>query len=188
MKDIFQVQPASCRAPLPFKKIEYSDWAIEKGYDTKWNRVLVFDPYEVYQLSMQTIDPYKRLQWTSITTMFPSIKGLCACGCGGVLRKGRRRWASNECGSFAYAIRCIICNTHQVPGFYIEKYYGSNDCAKCGESGCHELDHIIGVKHGGGGCWLSNYQYLCKKCHREKTNEDFGWNKKPRILQMKLDL
>lgn len=34
------------------------------------------------------------------------------------------------------------------------------------------LDHIVPVHQGGGGCWLSNYQLLCERCHKIKTKEE----------------
>jgi 5-methylcytosine-specific restriction endonuclease McrA len=51
-------------------------------------------------------------------------------------------------------------------------------CNHCGAEDCIlDLDHKTPVKFSGGGKWLDNYQYLCKKCHRIKTNSDFGWKK-----------
>lgn len=34
------------------------------------------------------------------------------------------------------------------------------------------LDHIIPVHQGGGACWLSNYQFLCIDCHKEKSKKE----------------
>lgn len=34
------------------------------------------------------------------------------------------------------------------------------------------LDHIIPVHQGGGCAWLNNYQFLCEKCHKEKTKKE----------------
>lgn len=34
------------------------------------------------------------------------------------------------------------------------------------------VEHIVPVHKGGGGCWLSNYQFLCESCHKEKTKRD----------------
>lgn len=188
MNDIFKIQPEWCRSPLPPKDIEHSEWAIEKGYDVKWDRILSFDPAEVYKLIGDMIDPYQRVLSIPVGRMFPDIEGLCACGCGKALGKGRRRWASNVCSSFAWDVRSIICNTHQIPGFYISKYSDGSTCCDSKNRSSIQLDHIVGVKHGGGGCWLPNYQYLCHACHVKKTNQDFGWNKKPKSSQMKLDL
>lgn len=183
MTNIFKIQPEWCREPLPLKIIKHSEWSIEQGYAAKWDRVLGFDPICIYDRIWEQINPFQRVLSIPVAQMFPSIEGYCACGCGVELGGARYRWANDMCRSFAWDIRSIICNTHQIPGKYIDRYYG-NDCIKCGESGYHDLDHIVGVKHGGGGCWLSNYQYLCKKCHRTKTNKDFGWNKLPSQLTL----
>lgn len=34
------------------------------------------------------------------------------------------------------------------------------------------LDHIIPVQKGGGCGWLSNYQFLCINCHKEKSKKE----------------
>lgn len=34
-----------------------------------------------------------------------------------------------------------------------------------------EMDHIVPVEHGGGGCGLDNLQTLCLRCHKAKTAE-----------------
>jgi hypothetical protein len=38
-----------------------------------------------------------------------------------------------------------------------------------------EADHIVAVKNGGGLTGLENFQTLCVRCHRSKTNKDLGW-------------
>ncbi len=35
-----------------------------------------------------------------------------------------------------------------------------------------EMDHIMPVHRGGGGCGLSNLQTLCSPCHRKKSNNE----------------
>ena len=50
-------------------------------------------------------------------------------------------------------------------------------CAVCGSKDNLQLDHIITVS-AGGKTEESNLQVLCKKCHREKTEQEtkqFGW-------------
>lgn len=184
MKELFEIQPEWCRAPLPEKEIVHSDWVTKEHPENivKWERIIFFDPTEIYERIHESINPYSRIASTPVGAMFPDIKGFCACGCGVKLTGARRRWATNDCSNFAWNIRNIICNAHQIPGKYIGKYFGDR-CIKCNEL-VVELDHIVGVKHGGGGCWLSNYQYLCKTCHRKKTNKDFGWNQKPPQLTL----
>lgn len=34
------------------------------------------------------------------------------------------------------------------------------------------LEHVVPVHKGGGACWLSNYQFLCVVCHKEKTKSE----------------
>lgn len=174
-KSLFEIQPASCRAPLPQKQIEHSDWIAKEHPNLLpvWERVLFFDPVEVYNRIHHLIDPYKRVHAIGIADLFPKIEGQCACGCGKEI-KPHRRFASDGCSTLGWAVRNIICNAHQIPKRYIMRYYGSK-CAGCIERPGEELDHIIGVKHGGGGCWLSNYKWLCYQCHRNKTNIDFGF-------------
>lgn len=169
-----ELQPESCRLPLPKKEIIHNEWIVSEHpeYIEYYERVLFFDPTEIYKRIK--IDPFKRIHSISITTFFPDIPGKCSCGCGLDLPARRSRFATENCSRFAWAVRNIICNAYQMPGKFITKYSG-NGCDECKDAPGHELDHIIGVKHGGGGCWLSNYRWLCKKCHRNKTNIDFGF-------------
>lgn len=174
---IFGVQPESCRMPLPKKEIIYSDWELAKPHlIEKWERIFNYDPRGMYKMMGHLIDPYKRIQQISIHDFFPDIEGECACGCGKEIKK-HRRFATEACRGFAWDVRNIICNAHQRPHHYIQKYFGSN-CQDCETIWGEQLDHVIGVKHGGGGCWLSNYRYLCHQCHVAKTNKDFGRNGK----------
>lgn len=142
----------------------------------KWKRVLFFDPTDIYDRIHDQINPYQRILSIPVEVMFPSIEGMCACGCGKPLEGRQIRWANEHCSSFAWDVRNIICNAHQRPTKYIHRYFGKQ-CMECTEELGQELDHIIGVKHGGGGCWLSNFKWVCKKCHRNKTNKDFGFKK-----------
>lgn len=172
--DFLKIQPKSCRVPLPKKEIIYDDWVKEKhpDYIKYWERVLFFDPTEIY--SRIKIDPFKRIHSISIILFFPDIPGKCSCGCGLDLPRRHSRFSTENCSCFAWCVRNIICNAHQMPRKFITKYSGDN-CDECKNNPGTELDHIIGVKHGGGGCWLSNYRWLCAKCHRYKTNTDFGF-------------
>jgi 5-methylcytosine-specific restriction endonuclease McrA len=74
---------------------------------------------------------------------------------------------------FAADVYRIIYGQPDTIKLYLKKYHGYK--CKCGRVRKMKADHIIPVKHGGGGCWLSNYQFLCHACHVHKTNEDFGW-------------
>jgi hypothetical protein len=162
-------------APLPFKEI-WND-------SEKRKRVLFFNPSPVYERIK--VDPYKRIQSISVGEMFPSIPGECSCGCGAKLEGRRTRWAGEDCSYFAFAVRGIICGHQQVISGYICSY-SDYKCMRCEHKEVLFVDHVIPVKHGGGGCWLSNYQYLCHECHVEKTKEDFGWGQHKTKHQLKL--
>ncbi len=175
------------KQPLEKKIIIHDEWVIEKhpDYIEYWERVLFFDPTDIY--NRIKIDPFKRIHAISITSMFPDIEGKCACGCGLDLPPRRSRFSTENCSRFAWAVRNIICNAHQAPSKFINKYYG-NKCSECDSINGLELDHIIGVKHGGGGCWLSNYRWLCKVCHNDKTNKDFKRKRHKPDNNLKLEL
>jgi 5-methylcytosine-specific restriction endonuclease McrA len=164
------------KSQLPYKEVQTKrDW--EK-------RVLFFDPAPVYDRIK--IDHYSRHPSVSVEDIFPAIPGVCACGCGKPLTGTRRKWATNECSEFGVSVRFIINGNLGLLQRYLRYYYGWK-CQKCGcEDKGHDMgkngtvswikvDHIIPVKKGGGGWWLSNYQLVCHDCHVGKTNEDFGW-------------
>lgn len=175
------------RAPLIKKEIMWSDWHRERPELIKrFERVLFFDPSELYSKIEHLIKPTHRHQGLGMDVLFPKIEKFCACGCGklavqstefkedGVTPTWQRKWHSDECGAFAGDVLSIINNYFGKPAKYIDLYYG-HKCVNCDSTHQLELDHIVGVKHGGGGCWLSNYEWKCAKCHREKTNSDFGF-------------
>ena len=165
-------------APLPYKEII--------GLTERKSRVMFLDPSIYY--SRVTIKPFERINAPSVIDMFPPQGKLCSCGCGAELTGRRTRWAKDECGSFASIVQSIISGQTGTIKTYLEKYYGEN-CSSCGckDTGHNmgsngwvtniKVDHIIPVKHGGGGSWLNNYQLLCHECHVKKTKEDFGWCK-----------
>jgi hypothetical protein len=162
--------------PLAFKEIEIRN---------NWNkRVVFFDPTDFY--SRVKLDNYKRFPPVSITQIFPKTKGICGCGCNEKLTHRRTRWATDECCNYAQAVWGIISGRPETIAFYLRRYYGDK-CFRCDCTTDLKVDHIIPVKHGGGGGWLSNYQFLCHSCHVQKTNEDFGWKRNERE-QLKLSL
>ncbi|QNF35851.1 HNH endonuclease [Adhaeribacter swui] len=110
--------------------------------------------------------------------MFPNYQnGQCSCGCGAALLGRRKRWATDDCSQFALAVWAIIDGQVGKFEYFVAKYNGRK-CAVCRSRRDLKVDHIVPVKHGGGGCWLSNYQLLCHSCHVQKTNKDFGWKQK----------
>ncbi len=165
--------------PLPSKIIEYDEWFRDKNPSKieVINRVLSLNPSALYEKIMHKIDPYKRHQSIQVDDLFPKTKGKCACGCDVVppsfANGSNRKFANDNCKSFANDVVSIINNYFQKPAYYITHYYGKK-CAECDEVNYLELDHIVGVKHGGGGSWLCNYRWLCKKHHVNKTAESFG--------------
>lgn len=151
-------------SPLPIKNIGKRSAHI--------SRVLFFDPTEIYKRIK--IDPYKRSQSVFMDKLFPNkLNGKCRCGCEKELKGRRTSWATKECSKFAYSVWAIISGRTNVIKQFLMIYYGWQ-CKRCLTSNDIKMDHIVGVKHGGGGCWLSNFQLLCHTCHVDKTNKDFG--------------
>lgn len=154
-----------------YQPLEHRDLQVEE-YIT---RLLFEDPAPAYERVKDLFDPYSRYnKQITFDYMFPKREdGLCSCGCGRPVKKAKKQWASNECQKYAIGVWLIITgNTQYIHG--ILKNYTPEACFKCGESPC-EADHIVPVNGGGGGSWLSNFQFLCKECHKIKTREDNGW-------------
>jgi hypothetical protein len=137
-------------------------------------RVLFFDPAFIYQ--SHPVDVFSRAQKKlGFPLLFPqSQPGICACGCGKELTGRQRRWASKECTEFALNVWRIIDGQVDTIKHFVNLYNkGTRRCQSCGKGRMRfELDHLVPVHAGGGGCWLNNYQRLCKACHRNKTNQD----------------
>lgn len=150
-------------SPLPFKELV--------NVKSHQRRIVLFDPTEVY--SHITINKFERFQNISIEDIFPIRDEVCNCGCGLILEGRRFRWATEECKLFAQGVWGII-KGH--PGFYkysLMAYHEEWKCCRCGNNGDVQMDHIVPIMKGGGGCWLSNFQLLCKRCHKFKTSKDF---------------
>jgi 5-methylcytosine-specific restriction endonuclease McrA len=140
-----------------------------------YERVMFFDPTELYKRIK--IDKHKRKQSISMENLFPpNDQNRCRCGCDKELSGRRTSWASTDCSRFATDIQAIISGQSKVIKNYLIIYHNWQ-CIACNVMTDIEIDHITGVKHGGGGCWLSNYQLLCNTHHRAKTNKDFGYRK-----------
>jgi len=117
------------------------------------------------------IDNFKRYQiGLKLKDLFPERNdGICACGCNQRLTGKKKRWASSNCQDKAvtdfltvkgdsFTIRSLLFNLDQ--GY----------CQHCGVySENWEADHILPVHKGGGGCYLENFQTLCKDCHKLKN-------------------
>jgi 5-methylcytosine-specific restriction endonuclease McrA len=121
------------------------------------------------------IDKFKRYQ-TSLRVhhLYPAKKdGICDCGCGKELTGKQRRWASTKCTTKVVKEFKIIKGDVQV----IREELRRRDkeiCAECNEpADVWQADHILEVRHGGGGCTLDNFQTLCTDCHKKKTKENY---------------
>jgi len=119
-----------------------------------------------------------------LTDLPKQPKGHCRW-CGNPVPKGRRRWCSQRCVD-EFTIRawpshvrhivfrrdkgvCAIC--------HIDNEAERAKVAEARQEGWRqrkaalrwEVDHIVPVGDGGGGCGLDNLQTLCVPCHRAKT-------------------
>lgn len=131
------------------------------------NRVLSFDPSEVY--ARIEVDAFKRHQYIKIEDAFPKLViSKCACGC---LNDNSYSfwWYSNECRQFAEYVCGIISGYSDHVRSILLLKYNKWDCINCGSTVDIHTEHIIPIHKGGGGCWLNNFQPLCKMCHIEKT-------------------
>jgi 5-methylcytosine-specific restriction endonuclease McrA len=145
-------------------------------------RVLFLDPKPIYDRIK--VDNFARIQSVSIADIFPFNGSLCGCGCGAEVTGRRRRLATDSCKYFAQAVWGIINGHSEIISSYLLLYHGVIACIDCGLTDAYvefkngmcvnaiHKDHIIPVCKGGGGCWLSNYQYLCNPCHKMKTKTD----------------
>jgi 5-methylcytosine-specific restriction endonuclease McrA len=104
-----------------------------------------------------------------LNSIYPPIKGFCACGCGISLKGRQTKWASRECNDRVYYEFAIIKGNTGV----IRKALHAIDKGFCRQCGVYDsnwqADHIYPVEFGGGACGLDNYQTLCQQCHLEKT-------------------
>jgi hypothetical protein len=151
--------------PLPFRQIA--------KVKPEEERVLFFDPARLYE--KHSVEIYSRSQkGLSFPLLFPQAqKGICACGCRKALTGRRRRWATDECTRFALSVWRIIDGQVDTVKYFVNLYHrGTRRCDGCNKGRMRfELDHKIPVHAGGGGCWLNNYQRLCKACHQKKTGK-----------------
>lgn len=166
------------QARLPFAGIEINYNLIDKDNRERFKRVLEFDPAPVYERAGDFIKPFLRAQnGLSIDRLFPTVTpGVCACGCGAVLTKKSRRYATKDCTNFCLDVYWIIYGR----AFNIERYiwliagnqYGCMGCGDAKPVRSSQNDHTVAVCLGGGGCWISNFKRLCKTCHDLKTKND----------------
>lgn len=126
------------------------------------------------------IDQHKRYQKTLyFNELYPEKKdGYCDCGCGKQL-EDKKRWATNKCINPLLTEYYILKGKTSTIREELIKRDNIDDniyCASCNghiDNNDWDGDHIIEVRHGGGGCDLDNYQILCKCCHKEKTKFNY---------------
>jgi hypothetical protein len=174
MKKLYDIQPSECRKPLIAQTLNSHRWSKLS------TRLFNFDPTSIYDRINEhnMLNPFKRQHTVSMKFLFLNENGLCACGCGIKLEGRKKRWASKECSDFAFSVFSVISSRIDSIRTYRSIYIGGYACEVCGDKPIYEpveLDHLIPVKYGGGGGWLSNYQFKCRSCHRKKTNKDFGF-------------
>lgn len=179
-----------CRSPLSIRELP-------PNTPDLWVRIYTLDPCQIYDRLGARINPYKRhhtaRDFYSNDIFPPQNNGVCDCGCNRPITGKRRRWATDDCGKLVWSITSILHGDSAfIRKLLAHYYFGSRSieaCMKCGladipafvpasgnTSGIRsgmELDHIIPVKSGGGGCWLSNYQLLCYDCHKAKTHSRY---------------
>lgn len=176
---LFDNQPEWCREPLNISQIPNFN-KLNKNIQ----RLALFDPRGAYDRidKANAINPFKRYNTVNMLLIFPNRNdGYCSCGCGRKLTGRQTRWASKECQTLPTNVQAVMSGHSHLTSL-LRRIFGDN-CAVCGISEydshkTHELDHKYPVKFGGGGGWLGNYEFKCPKCHREKTNKDFGFKQK----------
>lgn len=120
---------------------------------------------------MATIDKFKRYQKNlRIDDLYPyKDDGFCRCGCGQLINKPKRIWASADCVSRALHNYFVVKGDITSIRILVNRR-DNGICAKCGiKKDKWEADHIIEIRDGGGGCSLDNFQTLCTDCHKKKT-------------------
>lgn len=147
-------------------------------------RVMAFDPSEVYRNMSGLLNHFDRIQGKMFMDRMwiQPDKSICGCGCGVKLSGRRTRWATADCSAFANHVFSIIYGRSELISRYLQHiaghYAGCMICSEVITSSSDnrnhyvEVDHILPVKQGGGGCWLSNYQQICIPCHTIKSKAD----------------
>ncbi len=147
---------------------------IDRPYTTRMPhrmRVMETDPARFVPI----VEKYgnRKLRYSSISMkhLFPKRDdGMCVCGCGAQLTGRRAKYATDTCSKYCEAVWGIISCHNGILDGYVMDLYG-HKCANCDDRTGLEVDHIIEVCDGGARAWLSNYQLLCKRCHKAKTNQ-----------------
>jgi hypothetical protein len=138
-----------------------------------------------------SIDPFKRIQKSRdfpLEVLFP-IKndGFCDCGCGEKLSGRQSRWRKGHSDMAVLFWRVMKGDSKAIR--YLLQERDGGKCKGCGRiTEDWDADHIIEVVNGGGGCDLSNFQTLCKRCHKDKTRSLWGLPPKNQPNENQLEL
>ena len=115
----------------------------------KLKNLVALTPDPAYK---ELIDPYERIQATSVITfgrMFPVVDGCCACGCGSKLTGRQRRWANPDHYLLPYDYyRIIVYADREVVLHYLiegDKWLCKGCDDECNIWEC-EADHILEVR------------------------------------------
>lgn len=156
---------------LPYKDVTPETYGWAKDPELV-NRLLYTNPGIYQHLTIHRYQRYQKKPFT-IRSIFTHTPGECLCGCKKPITGKRRVWATDTCYKYAWLLYCIIKGRVEVIKTLIRIYQG-DWCKGCGVELKYagELDHIVPVFKGGGGCWLSNYQLLCTECHKHKTKSE----------------
>jgi len=117
------------------------------------------------------IDHFQRNQSLSIPWVWDRRQDkTCACGCG---EPTRHKWSRLH-GELCYRAINIIAYPGNSSAWFLLFILQRRKCRNCGvvKTSRHnfDLDHIIEVNEGGGGCFIDNLQLLCSDCHKLKTS------------------
>lgn len=108
--------------------------------------------------------------------------------CNGMLKGKQKLWDSVECKMKYYAT-CGYYVKYIVYEFNMKKNNGIAKCNMCNKVVEYEecnADHIVPLSLGGTND-IENFQLLCLKCHREKTNNDLKMLSQQRKKQKEIE-
>lgn len=91
-------------------------------------RLISYNPAAVYNRITGTVNPLQRTQTRrdmNMQQLFPARNdGTCDCGCGRTLQGRQRRWATEDCGLFAWYVYAIIAGRRDEIKRCLRAYYG----------------------------------------------------------------
>lgn len=100
--------------------------------------------------------------------------------CGATIDNARKVWCQPGCRDSI----TLLCQEYGYPAHSSRSWILAawldfpkpTSCSDCGFTGpwnSFELDHILALVNGGKD-HLSNWQFLCRSCHKDKTRKDLG--------------